>query len=105
MFAIQKANCILGFIKGRMASKFREEIPLLYSAVMTSHLDYCIQGMKDMDLFRQVQRRAVKIVRELKHLSYEERLRELGLLSLEEEKVLSRPSFSLLVLKGAHKTG
>lgn len=43
VFAAQKAGCILSFIKGRMASKSRELIAPLYSAVMTSHLDYCIQ--------------------------------------------------------------
>lgn len=94
MFTVQKANCILGFIKGRMTSKSRKEIPLLCSAVITSHLDYCIQGIKDMDLLTQVLRRVVKIVRGLKHLSYEKRLRELGLLSLEEEspeKTLFQP--------------
>lgn len=105
MFTVQKANYILGFIKGWMASKSREETPLLYSAVMTSQLDYCIQGMNSMDLFRQVKRKAVKIVRGLKHLSCEERLRELGLLSLEEEKVLRRSSFSFSILKRAYKTG
>lgn len=40
--------------------------------------------MKDMDLFRQVQRRAMKIVKGLKHLSCEDRLRDLELLSLEK---------------------
>jgi len=44
------------------------------------HLDYC---MKYADLLEWVQRRARKRIIRLEHLSYEERLRELGLFRLE----------------------
>ena len=79
----QCANRILGCIKRSVASRLWEGILPLCSTLVRPHLQSCIQLWspqhgKDMDLLEQVQRRATNMIRGLEHLSYEDRLRELG---------------------------
>ena len=101
--AAQKANHILSYIKRSIVSRSREVILPLYSVLVRPHLEYYVQMWspqyrRDMNLLECIQRRATKIIQGMKHLSYEDRLREMRLFILE--KALRRPDRGLSVSIG-----
>ena len=90
--AAARANRMLGLVKRNFCHLSKDIVIGLYKQLVRPHLEYAIQAWspfyeKDKFILEQVQRRATRLISCLKHLPYEDRLRHLGLTTLELRRV------------------
>ena len=87
----RKANAILGTIARSFHFKDRFTFLNLYKTYVRCHLEYCSPAwspyqQSDIDLLENVQRRAIGMISGLGSGSYEDKLKDLGLQSLEDRR-------------------
>ena len=90
--AAAKENQILGLVRRNIVYKENELIIPMYKTIVRPHLEYCIQAWRpyrknDIEMLERVQRRATKMIQKLRNISYEMRLKERGLTTLETRKL------------------
>ena len=90
--AASKGNQVLGMIWRNITYTIFFWIIPLYKAIVRPHLEYCIQAWnphlrKDVDMLDKIQRRATKLIPGLRDLTYEERLKECGLTTLDTRRL------------------
>ena len=89
--AARTAQAVLGQIARSFHFKDKFVYVQLYKTYVRPHLEFAVQAWApwtsaDKEVLENVQNRAVRMVSGLKAAGYEERLTELGLLSLEERR-------------------
>ena len=103
--AAQKANCVLGCIQSSVASRAREGILPLYSPLMRPPCSVVSSSgtptSEGHGPARAGPEEATKMIRGLEHLPCEDRLRELGLFSLEKRRLQGDLIAAFQYLKGA----
>jgi len=86
-----KANRMLGLISRTIRYRHPTVLLNLYKSLVRPHLDYCSSVwnpyyIKDIELLERVQHRFTRLFSELRILPYDDRLRQLGLWSLQERR-------------------
>ena len=86
--ARNKANRMLGIINRNVSYKSKEVMSKMYNSYVRPVMEYCSQVWaphlrKDIDMLEAVQRRATRMIHGFDNMSYEERLKNLNMYSVE----------------------
>ena len=90
--SVRKANMILGLIKRNFSYIDKDVFNKLYKSLVRPHVEYAQEIWhpflkRQSKLIEGVQRRATKLIPEIKHLTYEERLKYLNLPTLKYRRL------------------
>lgn len=107
---VSKANKIVGLIRRTFVTLDTTIFKALFTALVRPHLEYANQVwnpylVKDFEMVENVQRRATRLVPELKGLSYEERLRKLNLPTLSYRRARGDMIETYKILTGKYDRG
>ena len=107
-YVVLKASRLLGMLHRSIQSKVKAIILLLYISLVRPHLEYCVQAWspyyrKDIDKLEKVQRRAVRMITDLRGALYREKLLELGLFSFEKRQIRADLVCLFRILKSIDK--
>ena len=103
--AVNAANATLGMIKRSFVNREKQTILSLYKSVVRPKLEYCIQAWrphltKDIELMERVQHRATKLISSLRKETYENRVKLLGLTTLETRRLRGDLIEAFKIMKG-----
>ena len=103
--AAGKANGVLGQVSRAVKYRDRRTFVQLYKVYVRPHLEYCIQAWSpytqaDKNKLEQVQRRAVNMVAGLRGRTYEQKLKEVGLTTLEDRRTRGDMIQTFRILNG-----
>ena len=102
---VAKANRMIGLIKISFECIDSEMFLNLYNSLVRPLLEYCVQAWspyleRDITLLENVQRRATKVVKDLKDKEYPERLKALKLTKLEDRRTRGDMILTYRLLNG-----
>ena len=102
---IKKANTMIGMVKRTFTYMDKDMFNSLYKTLIRPMLEYCPQVWnphlaRNIVALEKVQRRATKIVPELKNLPYEQRLLALKLYPLEDRRLRGDMIATFKMMKG-----
>jgi ribonuclease P/MRP protein subunit RPP40 len=103
--AAGRGNGVLGQITRAVKYRDKRTFIQLYKVYVRPHLEYCIQAWSpytqaDKVKLEQVQRRAVNMVAGLRGRTYEQKLRKVGLTTLEERRIMGEMIQNSRILNG-----
>ena len=106
--AAARANGILGQLSRAVTYRDRDTFLKLYKVYVRPHLEYavvswCPWTVGDKEVLERVQRRALRMVSNLRGRTYEARLEEVGMTSLEDRRVRGDMITTYRILTGKDK--
>jgi len=86
-----KARRIIGMVRRNFKRLDKKDFLLLYKTYIRPHIEYCVQSWspqlnKDIKHLERVQKAATELVSSMKKLSYDERLKRLGLTTPQKRR-------------------